>query len=61
MRPLVLIIASVFIKAFSIWQRLQASNSSNNAKDKENNEEDKETNQEKDDVEQNSSNKVTKF
>lgn len=26
MRPLVLIIASVFIKAFSIWQRLQTSN-----------------------------------
>lgn len=30
MRPLVLIIASVFIKAFSIWQRLQ--NSSNETK-----------------------------
>ena len=26
MRPLVLIIASLFIKAFSIWQRLQTSN-----------------------------------
>lgn len=32
MRPLVLIIAGVFIKAFSIWQRLQASSSSNETK-----------------------------
>lgn len=32
MQPLVLIIASVFIKAFSIWQRLQTSNSSNETK-----------------------------
>ncbi|XP_012526778.2 glycosylphosphatidylinositol anchor attachment 1 protein [Monomorium pharaonis] len=32
MRPLVLIIASVFIKAFSIWQRLQTSYSSNETK-----------------------------
>ncbi|EZA48989.1 hypothetical protein DMN91_011736 [Ooceraea biroi] len=30
MRPLVLIIASVFIKAFSIWQRLQTSTTSSN-------------------------------
>lgn len=56
MRPLVLIIASVFIKAFSIWQRSQASNSSNDTKDKES-----ETNEQKDNVEQNSSNKVAKF
>lgn len=32
MQPLVLIIASIFIKAFSIWQRLQISNSSNETK-----------------------------
>ncbi|KYN22789.1 PREDICTED: glycosylphosphatidylinositol anchor attachment 1 protein [Trachymyrmex cornetzi] len=32
MRPLVLIIASLFIKAFSIWQRLQTSNNSNDTK-----------------------------
>ncbi|XP_014488374.1 PREDICTED: glycosylphosphatidylinositol anchor attachment 1 protein isoform X2 [Dinoponera quadriceps] len=32
MRPLVLIIASVFIKAFSIWQRLQISSSSDETK-----------------------------
>jgi len=32
MRPLVLIIASVFIKAFSIWQRLQTSNNLNKTK-----------------------------
>lgn len=30
MRPLVLIIAGLFIKAFSIWQKLQISNSSSN-------------------------------
>ncbi|CAL1688980.1 unnamed protein product [Lasius platythorax] len=37
MRPLVLIIASVFIKAFSIWQRLQTSSNSNETKkDKQN-------------------------
>lgn len=32
MRPLVLIIAGVFIKAFSIWQRLQTSTSSDETK-----------------------------
>jgi len=32
MRPLVLIVASVFIKAFSIWQRLQTSNNLNKIK-----------------------------
>lgn len=37
MQPLVLIIASIFIKAFSIWQRLQTSNNSNETKkDKQN-------------------------
>jgi len=59
MRPLVLIIASIFIKAFSIWQRLQASNNSNNTKDKEN--ETNETNEQKDNIEQDSLNKVVKF
>ncbi|KAL6258953.1 hypothetical protein P5V15_008879 [Pogonomyrmex californicus] len=34
MRPLVLIIASVFIKAFSIWQRLQTLSNSNETKNK---------------------------
>lgn len=47
MQPLVLIIASIFIKAFSIWQRLQTSNSSNETKKNETNK-------------QNSLNKVSK-